>query len=333
LSPVRRVINVEFLNGQAALGSPAAGIMLRVKGGVLIDCGRIGGEADLMGGAKHGAGMSAQILELYPQVGTTRALDGTYLAHDLHALGTSERPFVYANFVSSLDGRIAVVEAHTGESYVLEDLTSGHDWQLFQELQAQADCMVTHGGYLRALAARKFEDILQVGISEQALDIGRWRKVHGLTRQPAIAIVSRTLDFPIPPSLERHEQPVHIITADDAPTDRVAFWRERGCEVVFGGRGTSVEGAPMIRALGARGYARLYLLAGPQMLETVLRDGSLSRLYLTLTHQLIGGEMFRTLTAGPRLGRAGRLHLHTLYYDPVAPKGTGQWFASFDVRR
>jgi hypothetical protein len=54
---------------------------------------------------------------------------------------------------------------------------------------------------------------------------------------PAIAIVSRTLDFPIPPSLERHEQPVHIITADDAPTDRVAFWRERGCEVVFGGRG------------------------------------------------------------------------------------------------
>ena len=43
--------------------------------------------------------------------------------------------------------------------------------------------------------------------------------------------------------------------------------------------------------------------------------------------------MFHTLTAGPRLGRAGRLQLHTLYYDPVAPKGTGQFFASFDVRR
>ena len=110
------------------------------------------------------------------------------------------QPFVYANFVSSLDGRIAVVEAQTGESYVLEDLAGGRDWRLFQELRA-----------------------------------------------------------------------------------------------------------PMIRALGARGYARLYLLAGPQMLETVVRDGSLSRLYLTLTHQLIGGELFHTLTAGPRLGRAGRL--------------------------
>jgi riboflavin biosynthesis pyrimidine reductase len=260
-------------------------------------------------------------------------LDGTYLAHDLHALGTPEQPFVYANFVSSLDGRIAVVEAHTGESYVLEDLTSSHDWRLFQELQAQADCMVTHGGYLRALAERKFDDILQVGLTRQALDIGEWRTAHGLTRQPAIAIVSRTLDFPIPASLERHEQPVHIITTSDAPAERVALWRDRRCEVVFAGTGASVQGAPMIRALGARGYARLYLLAGPQMLETVLRDSSLSRLYLTLTHQVIGGETFHTLTAGARLGRAGRLQLHTLYYDAASPKGTGQWFASFDVRR
>jgi riboflavin biosynthesis pyrimidine reductase len=277
--------------------------------------------------------MPSELLELYPQPGTTRALEGTYLAHDLRALGSPEAPFVYANFVSSLDGRIAVVEAHTGESYVLEDLTSAHDWRLFQELQAQADCMVTHGGYLRALAEQKFQDILQVGVAPQALDIGRWRESHGFTRQPAIAIVSRTLDFPIPPSLERHEQPVHIITGNDAPSQRVAYWREHGCEVVFAGTGDSVDGAPMIRALGERGYGRLYLLAGPQMLETVVRDGSLSRLYLTVTHQLIGGEVFHTLTAGPRLGPAGRLQLHTLYYDAVAPKGTGQWLASFDVRR
>jgi riboflavin biosynthesis pyrimidine reductase len=278
-------------------------------------------------------GMPAQIQELYPHPGTVRPLDGIYLAHDLPALGAPEQPFVYANFVSSLDGRIAIVEAQTGESYVLEDLTSGHDWRLFQELQAQADCMVTHGGYLRALAAGKFQDILQVGLAEKARDLGRWREARGLTRQPAVAIVSRSLDFRIPPSLEQHAQPVHIITADGAPADRVASWRDRGYEVAFAGPGASVEGAPMIRTLGALGYARLYLLAGPQMLETVLRDGSLSRLYLTLTHQLIGGEMFHTLTAGPRLGRAGRLQLHTLHFDPAAPKGTGQWFASFDVRK
>src|SRR6185436_16065399 len=57
-------------------------------------------------------GMSTQILELYPNSGTTRDLDGTYLAHELRTLGTPERPFVYANFVSSLDGRIAVEARH-----------------------------------------------------------------------------------------------------------------------------------------------------------------------------------------------------------------------------
>jgi riboflavin biosynthesis pyrimidine reductase len=276
--------------------------------------------------------MAAELQELYPHPGTTRALEGTYLSHGLCRRGTPQQPFVYANFVSSIDGRIAIVEAHTGESYVLEDLASGHDWRLFQELQAQADCMVTHGGYLRALAERKFDDILQVGVAKQALDIGKWRHDHGLSAQPAVAIVSRSLDFPIPASLQRHAQAVHIITGEDAPPERVRYWQDRGCEVLFAGTGLSVEGAPMIRLLGGLGYARLYLLAGPQMLETVLRDGSLSRLYLTITHQVIGGEIFHTLTSGPRLGAAGRLKLHTLYYDVAAPKGTGQWFASFDVR-
>jgi riboflavin biosynthesis pyrimidine reductase len=277
--------------------------------------------------------MAMQIQELFPKPGERRPLEGTYLAHRLGQFGSPEEPFVYANFVSSIDGRIAIVEAHTGESYVLEDLASGHDWRLFQELQAQADCMVTHGGYLRALAERKFDDILQVGVAKQALDIGRWRHEHGLTDQPAIAVVSRSLDFPIPPSLAHHEQDVHIVTGEDAPRDRVRFWEDQGYEVHFAGTGLSVEGGAMIKLLGSLGYSRLYLLAGPQMLETVLRDRALSRLYLTITHQVIGGETFHTLTAGPRIGAAGRLQLKTLYYDPAAPKGIGQWFASFDVRR
>jgi riboflavin biosynthesis pyrimidine reductase len=278
-------------------------------------------------------GMPSDIVELFPQPGTVRALNGTYLAHDLRNIGTPEQPFVYANFVSSLDGRIAVVEADTKESYVLDDLTSGHDWRLFQELQAQADCIVTHGSYLRAVGKGKFPDILQVGLSSGSTDIGRWREEHGLTRQPAIAIVSRALDFPVPPSLERYQQRVHIITGHGAATDRVAAWRERGYEVVVAGAGESVQGAPLIRALGERGYGCVYLMAGPQMLETVLRDGSLSRLYLTMTHQLIGGETFHTLTTGSRLGARGRLQLNTLFYDAEAPKGTGQWLASFNVRR
>lgn len=276
--------------------------------------------------------MTDTILALYPEPGIERPLAGTYLAHNLHELGTRERPFVYANFVSSIDGRIAVVEAHTGESYVLEELASGHDWRLFQELQAQATCLVTHGGYLRALAAGKFSDILQVGISEQAADIGDWRQAHGFTGQPAVAVVSASLNFPLPPSLEAHGQTVYIITAHDAPADRVRAWERRGYPVLFAGAGARVEGGPLVKVLTQLGYHRLYLLTGPTMLDTMFRDGVLSRLYLTITHQVIGGEKFHTLVSGPVLGGAGRLRLRTLFYDAAAPKGTGQWFASFDVR-
>lgn len=274
--------------------------------------------------------MTTMIQELYPAAGE-RPLTGTYLDDDILARGTPEKPFVYANFVSSIDGRIAIVEAHSGTSYTLDDLASGADWRLFQELQAQATCLVTHGGYLRDLAARRLDDILQVGVSEQSRDLGAWRRRHGLTRQPAVAVVSNSLDFPLPPSLQAHGQSVFILTTESAPLDRKKAWEKRGYPVLVTGGGEFVEGASMVRTIGSLGYARLYLLTGPTMLQAVMRDGVLSRLYLTLTHQVVGGDHFHTLASGPVLGTAGRLKLRRLYYDRHAPKDTGQWFASFDA--
>lgn len=270
----------------------------------------------------------ATLLQLYPSRGEQRPLDGTYLAQRLDRHGSPERPFVYANFVSSLDGRVAVVEADTGESYVLDDLASGHDWRLFQELQAQADCLVTHGSYLRALAAGKFPDVLQVG----ADDLAAWRREHGLSPQPAIAVVSRSLDFELPDSLARNAQSVQILAPAGAPPDRVRAWQARGYAVIRAGPGMDVDGTALVDALGERGHARLCLMAGPQLLDTVIRDGALTRLYLTITHQILGGETFHTLTAGPLFGPAGRLRLHSLHYDAEAPENTGQWFAAFDLR-
>lgn len=276
--------------------------------------------------------MTSQVLQLFPLRGAKRPLKGTYLEHRLDTLGSPEQPFLYANFVSSIDGRVAVVEPDSGDPYVLEDLASGHDWRLFQELQAQADCLVTHGSYLRALAAGRFPDVLQVGMSEDARDLAEWRRAHGLPEQPDIAVVSRSLGFELPASLARHGQSVHIFTSRGAPRERVRAWQERGYSVVYAGSGQDVDGAALAQGLGELGYTCVYLMAGPELLQTVIRDGALSRLYLTMTHQVIGGEAFHTLTSGPLLGAAGRLKLASLYHDPEAPKGIGQWYAAFDLR-
>ena len=68
------------------------------------------------------------------------------------------------------------------------------------------------------------------------------------------------------------------------------------------------------------------------LIETMLRDGMLSRLYLTLAHCLAGGEGFHTMIAGPELGPAGRLRLAALYQE-TADDGRGQWFAQFETER
>ncbi len=276
--------------------------------------------------------MVDELMELYPQPGARRRLEGTYLAEDIHTLGTPARPFVYANFVTSLDGRIALATGADDASHVPRDLTSPRDFRLFQELQAHADCLVTHSGYLRALAQGSLGDILQVGLSSRARDIGEWRQAHGLTHQPAVVIVSRSLDFPLPPSLARHGQPVHIITGDDAPPAGVDYWQEQGYPVISSGPGALVDGAFVARTVGDLGYRRLYLLTGPRMLASTLADGVLSRLYLTLNHRILGGEAFHTPAFGTELGDSGRLRMRSLHYDPGPPEATGQWFAAFETR-
>ena len=105
--------------------------------------------------------MASVLRQLYPHSGE-HSLRGLYLAHRLHELGHPELPFVYANFVSSWDGRIALRDAHNGQSRLPEALTSGSDFRLLLELHAQATCLITHGGYMRAIAQGRLDDLLSL---------------------------------------------------------------------------------------------------------------------------------------------------------------------------
>jgi riboflavin biosynthesis pyrimidine reductase len=270
--------------------------------------------------------MTARILRLHPGPPEETALVGTWLADRLHAQGTAAAPFVYGSFVGSLDGRIALKDPDTGESRLPPGLTGDNDFRVVLELQAQADCLITHGGYLRAIADGKLDDILQV----TAPDLVEWRRGQGLDPQPAILVASGSLDFTVPDAIVRNGQRVMIATGAAAPADRVAALRRQGHDVIVAGSGTSVEGAPLVRELGARGFRSLYLLTGPRMLETMLRGRVLSRLYLTIVHRILGGTAFHSLIDGPELGPEGRMRLESLHYDAAGPDGAGQWFARFE---
>ena len=271
-----------------------------------------------------------EVVRLFPLPDRKRPLEGLYLDEKLPAPVAGVPALVYANFVTSLDGRIAVSD-DGGTSRLPEGLTNPRDWRLFQELQAHADCLVSHGGYLRALAAGRLGNVLQVGVSAGSGDIVRWRVTQGMPEQPAVAIVSAGLDFPIPEVLARHGQPVHILTTATAHDDRRTALEEAGYDVVTTGSGPWVRARDAVGALAERGYRRLYLQTGPRMLESALRDRVLARLYLTISHRLVGGERFDTMVRGAALGIEGRLSLGSLFLDEDPNLDFGQLFARFDA--
>ncbi len=237
---------------------------------------------------------------------------------------------VYANFLSSVDGRIAVIDPATHLSATPESITSIEDFRLFQELQAQSDCMITHGGYLRSLANGQLGNILQVGLREEAKDLVEWRNNNGLSAQPDLVIASSSLDFTIPASLAEHNQQVLIVTDSRANQQRIKRWRQRGYTVVVAGD-EMVDGGQLIQLLSQRGYKSIYLIAGPQMLATMISNQVLQRLYLTTSHQLLGGEQFHTLIPGSIQPARGRLTLIQHHYDALSSNHHGQCYSCYEV--
>ncbi|MES9833910.1 MAG: dihydrofolate reductase family protein [Candidatus Thiodiazotropha sp. DIVDIV] len=273
--------------------------------------------------------MNERILRLYPPPNDEVRLKGLYLSHNLHTLGSKDTPYVYANFVSSLDGRIAVGKDEAN-SYIPERMASQSDLRLLLELQAQADCLITHGGYMRELSAGRLGNVLQVGTQLDCEDLAAWRLAQGLTPQPAVIIVSASLDFPLHPSLEEHQQAVYIATGKEADPLRVRDWQAKGCHVLFAGEHNQVQAESLMPSLKELGFKSVYLSAGPQILDTFVRDRLLACLFCTVTHQLIGGTDFHTMLPGPLLGKEGDLRLHSLYYEPGVPGGAGQFFTQFE---
>ena len=278
---------------------------------------------------------AGQVLPLYPRTSSAapRSVRGLYLDPQLPLLAAAaarggERPLIYANFVSSLDGRIAL-GGDEAQAHVPRTLTTPADWRLFQELQAHADCFITHGGYLRSLAAGRLSDILQVGLRKESADLLAWRHAQGLTRQPAVIVVSHSLDFVLPPSLAQHGQRVAVVTTRDASTQRIERLRTQGIEVIVAAEPRQVGGRALMDVVHRLGCRRAYLEAGPTVLGAMLREGLLGRLYLTLGHRLLGGDAFHTLLNGSPLGGEGALRLEQLYLLSEDGDRDGQFFASF----
>lgn len=272
-------------------------------------------------------------MRLYPGPLENIPLRDLYLNKSLRPSGTPQRPFVYASFITSLDGRISLPDPETKTRKVPQTIANPRDWRLFQELAASADVVVTTGRYIRDLAKGVAQDTLPVINKPEFADLLEWRKTHGLTPQPAVAIVTDTLDLPIPERLLQSKRPFYIAvgaTADKAKVDKL---EAKNICVIKAGKGRRVEGRALIEALANKGFGNIDMIAGAQLLNTLLIDGVLNRLYLTQAFKILGGHSFDTILKGPTFDPPADFKLRSLCYDPGDGNTPEQQFVVLDHKK
>jgi riboflavin biosynthesis pyrimidine reductase len=214
-------------------------------------------------------------------------------AYSYPTIGTLMR----GNMISSADGAATFAGRAGG-------LGNPTDQRVLGLLRALADVViagagtVTAEGYGPARARPEYQEL---------------RAAAGQLPAPVMAVVSNGLhlDFASRYFTEAPQPPI-VVTCEDAPADRVLAAQLVADVIVAGAR--SVSPRAMIEALVARGYRRLLCEGGPTLLASVVADGVLDELCLTISPMLVGGPS-RRIVEGPPFDPAPRLRLAQLLQD------------------
>jgi riboflavin biosynthesis pyrimidine reductase len=204
-----------------------------------------------------------------------------------------ERTWVRANFVSTLDGAVQGGDDRAGS------ISDGADRRVFALLRSLCDVVVVGAGTARAEG--------YAPVQRHEVD-GDLRSRHGLTAVPSIAVVSRTIDVS-EDLLRGGDARTLMFTTATAPAARVGEAKALA-EVVEAGDET-IDPATVVDELTARGFRRILLEGGPQLMRSFVAAGRCDELCLTVSALLVGGDRHRLLRGGA-VEPAEALHLRHL---------------------
>ncbi len=251
------------------------------------------------------------IRRLFPDPVSQMPLEGLYLGLNLHREAVEGDLLIYSNYIATVDGRISHYNPVTGDYEVPDSLANKRDWRLYQELAAQSDILITSARYFRQLSSGRAQDILPVG--HHYPDLLAWREERGLKKQPAVAVLSRSLDIP-PAAIEQlADRDIYLFTSSAASADKKRQFEAWGIRVVVAGE-TAVEGAHLKTELINFGFRSACMIAGPQVHRTLIAAGVLDQMFLTTRFMLLGGEKFHSLCEG-ELPESQEMQLQSLYMD------------------
>jgi len=149
--------------------------------------------------------------------------------------------------------------------------------------------------------------------------------------QPAVVILSASLNMPIELLCEKLQRPVYVATGALADVEKGREIEACGARMIVAGKGKEVEGGALVDALTAAGFRSIYSVAGPGVLDTLIRARVINRFYLTQVHRLLGGASYDTLLEGGYLIPPADFVLNALYYDRGLENGCGQFFSVYEA--
>jgi riboflavin biosynthesis pyrimidine reductase len=205
---------------------------------------------------------------------------------------------VYANFVASLDGVVAVPDVPRSSALISGG--SPADRFVMALLRACADAVVVGAGTLRShggpwTAAKAYPDAAEA--------FAELRRRLGLRPEPTLVVVTGSGE------LEKEVDKLHgaiVLTTEEAE-ERATRAVGAEAEVVALGRDGRVGARDIVAALSDRGHERILTEGGPKLMGQMLEAQVVDELFLTVSPILAGGggEPRPTLAAGVDLLPAG----------------------------
>ena len=211
-----------------------------------------------------------------------RARFAAPLAIPLHP----DRPTIVANFVSTLDGVVALdrIGATGGR-----EISGGFEPDRFVMglLRATADAVVVGTGTVRASGSRDWTP--GAAHPPSAAGYARWRRDLGLSAVPATIVVSGSGRVDLGGLGPAHPDGSVMLVTTTAGARRLrGQWLPEGVEIVAVADGPRIPVTVLCDVLHARGYRVVLSEAGPTLFGELLAAGAVDEVFLTVAPQLAG---------------------------------------------
>jgi riboflavin biosynthesis pyrimidine reductase len=196
-----------------------------------------------------------------------------------------EAPRVFANFVATADGVVAVPSVEQSNRLIAAG--SAADRFVMGLLRSSADAVVLGSGTLAASPGGRWTP--RQAYPDAATAYDTLRQALGLTPSPEIVIL--TASGAVDPSHPLFEEGAVLLTTDIGRTllgDRLS----KASTVVSLGPGTAVDPVAALGALRARGHQLILHEGGPHAIGSFFEAGVVDEVFLTISPLLVGRTTF-----------------------------------------